>query len=303
MMQPVQFDPAHAVVWDNRPCPQRIGLALGGGASRGLAHIGVLEVLEENGVPVDCIAGASAGALVGGLYAAGITATRLRQLGYGLKWRDISKFTLPAINLASLNWGSLNPAIEFPLGLLDLDPLADWIDQVLGMSIRFDQLNIPFAAVATDITTSEMVVMNKGEIAKAIRASCSVPGVFTPCRRNGRLLVDGGAVNNLPVSVVRQMGADYVISVDLIGTEGIVQREPQNLIELSMTALYALIRASQSEAPMANRNIAPAIAHISLADMGSREELLAAGRAAAEAMIPEILSDLGRRSDPTVLPD
>jgi NTE family protein len=282
-------NPVRKIVWEKRPTPRHVGLALGGGAARGIAHVGVLEALDEHKIRIDYIAGASAGALVGGLYAAGVSARRLRELAAGLRWRAISHLSLPALDLSSLNLST--PIL--PLGLLEMDRLMEWIGRILGGPIRFDQLNIPFAAIATDIVTSEMIVMNEGEIAPAIRASCSVPGVFTPYRRNGRLLVDGGAINNLPVSVVRQMGAEYVIAVDLLPFPGDAPAEPHSIIEVSMTALYALIRASQNEGPLADCAITPAIAHISLADLGAAEELMEAGRQATEAMLPLIKADLG----------
>ncbi|MDQ3248095.1 MAG: patatin-like phospholipase family protein [Chloroflexota bacterium] len=278
--------PVRDIIWERRPRPQTIGLALGGGAARGIAHVGVLEVLEEHNIRPDYIAGASAGAVAGGLYAAGISARRMHELVRTLKWRSVSGIRLPSFNLARLS------AVTLPLGLLTLDRLIDWLDQIVGSAVDFDQLQTPFAAVATDIVTGEMIVMNEGPIAPAIRASCSVPGVFTPVRRNDRLLVDGGAVNNLPVSVVRQMGADYVIAVDLLRITGETPIEPKSLLEVTLTALYLLIRATQNEAPLADRTITPAIAHISLADLGKAEALIQAGRAAAEAVVPLIKQDL-----------
>jgi len=278
--------PLREIVWEKRPRPQRIGLALGGGAARGIAHVGVLEVLDEHGIRPNYIAGASAGAVAGGLYAAGVSATRMHELVRTLKWRNVSRIRLPSFNLTKLS------AVTLPLGLLALDRLIDWLEHVLGGAVEFEELNIPFAAVATDIVTAEMIVMNQGPIAPAIRASCSVPGVFIPVRRNNRLLVDGGAINNLPVSVVRQMGADYVIAVDLLAITGETPVEPKSLLEVTLTSLYLLIRATQSEGALADRTIMPAIAHISLADLGKAEALIEAGRAAAEAMLPLIKKDL-----------
>ncbi len=197
------------VVWDNPPRPQRVGLVLGGGAARGIAHVGVLQALEENGIYPAVIAGTSVGALVGGLYAAGVSSMRLATIVRDLKWLDLVSVRLPAIN-----WS--DPARTIPMGMVDLDKLMEWIDQVVGSPVDIQQLNLPYAAVATDLLSGEIVVMNEGPLAEAIRASCSVPGVFTPYHRNGRLLVDGVVVNNLPVSVAQDLGADYVIAVDLL---------------------------------------------------------------------------------------
>jgi NTE family protein len=140
--------------------------------------------------------------------------------------------------------------------------------------------------------SGEIVVMNEGPLAEAIRASCSVPGVFTPYHRNGRLLVDGVVVNNLPVTVAQNLGADYVIAVDLLPLMGHAQVEPRNVVELSMTALFMLARATQIEQELADVLIAPAITHINLADLNAGAELMAAGRAAAEAVIPRIQAAL-----------
>lgn len=273
------------VVWDNPPRPQRIGLVLGGGAARGVAHVGVLQALEENGIYPSVITGTSVGALVGGLYAAGVSSLRLAALVREIKWLDLVSVRLPTVN-----WSDL--ARTIPMGLVDLDKMIDWINQVVGGPVDIQQLNLPFAAVATDLLSGEIVVMNEGPLAPAIRASCSVPGVFTPYHRNGRLLVDGVVVNNLPVTVAQNLGADYVIAVDLLPLMGHAQVEPRNVVELSMTALFMLARATQIEQELADVLISPAITHINLADLNAGEELLAAGRQAAEAALPRIQAAL-----------
>src|SRR5688572_7765343 len=239
----MQADNSSPIVWDRAPRPRHVGLVLGGGAARGFAHVGVLMALEEHKVPIHCITGTSSGALAGGLFAAGVSATRLHALVSGLKWSSISSLSLPMLHLNSLSHSPLS----LPLGFLDLDRLIAWIDEVLDGPMSFDQLNLPFAAIATDIVSGQMVIMNEGALAPAVRASCTVPGIFTPYRRNGRLLVDGGAINNLPVAAVQQMGAEYTIVVNLLGLPVGCHKEPPNVLEVSMTALYALIRASQND--------------------------------------------------------
>lgn len=273
------------VVWDNPPRPQRVGLVLGGGAARGIAHVGVLQALEENGIYPAVIAGTSVGAMVGGLYAAGVSSMRLATIVRDLKWLDLVSVRLPAIN-----WS--DPARTIPMGMVDLDKLMEWIDQVVGSPVDIQQLNLPYAAVATDLLSGEIVVMNEGPLAEAIRASCSVPGVFTPYHRNGRLLVDGVVVNNLPVSVAQDLGADYVIAVDLLPLLGDSQAEPRNVVELSMTALFMLARATQIEQELADILIVPEITHVNLADLSAGEVLLEAGKRAAEAAIPHIQAAL-----------
>lgn len=278
-------------VWDKRPSPQQIGLALGGGVARGMAHIGVLQVLEECAVRPSYIAGTSAGALVGGLYAAGLDPYQIHELARTLRWSMLSNAPL------HITWSALN-SLAMPLGILGLDRLPRWIDDVLGIEMTFDQLKIPFAALATDVTTGETIVMNDGALGFAIRASCSVPGLFTPIRRGGRLLVDGGTSNNLPVSVVEAMGADYVIGVDLLPFDEAGPSEPRNILDVSMTALYTLIRTAQRDTPLADCLIQPAISQFSLSDLSAVEGLVAAGRAAAEAKLPALLRDLGRPAAP-----
>ncbi|MBX3015878.1 MAG: patatin-like phospholipase family protein [Caldilineaceae bacterium] len=274
------------LVWEKPLRPQRIGLVLGGGAARGIAHIGVLQALEAYQLRPHYIVGASAGALVGGLYAAGLSPADLTTLAYQLKWRDISSLPVTA------HWSTWM-APTMPLGILDLDRLMDWIRKILKRDVTFDQLPIPFAAIATDLSTGESIMLNDGPIAPAIRASCSVPGIFTPVRRQGRLLVDGGASNNLPISAVQQMGADYVIAVDLLPLVTDPVAEPKNILEVSITSLYTLIRAAQVDASLAHCVIQPQVGHISLADLTAIEELIVTGYQATLYRIPEILAALG----------
>jgi NTE family protein len=255
-----------------------------------MAHIGVLEALEVHGVRPDFIVGASAGALVGGLYAAGLSTAQMRTLAHQLKWWDVSRLPM------SVSWSTL-ATLTTPLGILDLDRLNKWIRKALGADPHFHELQIPFAAIATDIATGQSIMLNDGPIAPAIRASCSVPGIFTPVRRNGRLLVDGGASNNLPVSAVQQMGADYVIAVDLLPSVISPAAEPTNILEVTITSLYALIRSAQVDMPLAHCVIQPDVGHISLSELGAADELITAGYEATLQRMPEIVAALGRTTD------
>lgn len=276
------------VAWDRLPAPNHVGLALGGGAARGFAHIGVLEVLEEEKIPVHIVAGCSSGAIIGALFAAGIPAHQQHELVRDVRWNTVSTLSLLPKGLSSLSFSLKG----FPLGLLDLDKLIAWMQECMGGIENFDQLHLPFAAVATDIVTSELVIMNDGAVAPAVRASCSVPGVFTPFRRGERMLVDGGVIANLPVQVVRQMGAEYIISVDLLPAPGEHRKEPENIVDMSFTSIYALIRANQAYSEQADCTIAPDIEEYSLVDLTQAEGLIAAGRAAAQAKIATIRRDL-----------
>ncbi len=211
----------------NRP---RIGLVLSGGGARGIAHVGVLKVLEELHIPVDAIAGTSMGALVGGLYASGMPASEIERLINSLDWqaafRDRPSRTMLGFRrkqddrnfLVRYSLGIGKDGLELPTGLIQgqnqTQILRSATLSVAGIS-RFDQLPIPFCAIATDLESGSEVVMDSGDLVTAMRASMSAPGVFTPVEFNGRLLVDGGLVNNLPIDIARQMNVDVLIVVDV----------------------------------------------------------------------------------------
>jgi len=207
-----------------------IGLVLSGGGARGGAHVGVLKALEELNIPVDYIAGTSMGAIVGGFYAAGYTADEIKQLWQEVDWKaafsdqperrdkTMRKKELDAEFLIPYRIGFNKGSIQLPLGAIEGQHLDQIFHRIL-LSVQntsdFDQLPIPFRAVATDLVTGDEVVLSGGSLPDALRASMSVPGVFAPVHLNGQMLVDGGMANNLPVSVVREMGADIVIAVDI----------------------------------------------------------------------------------------
>jgi len=178
----------------------KIGLALASGGARGSAHVGVLKVLEREGIRISAVAGTSIGAVVGGAYAAGLSVERLEQEWLKTDLPRVIKSFLPTFPRAGLSSGG-----EFRKELYHL--LGD---------IRIEELEMPFAAMATDIDTGEAVVIREGPLYEAIRASASIPGIFHPVRWHGRLLVDGGLVEPLPVRICRELGADLVIGVDIV---------------------------------------------------------------------------------------
>ena len=206
----------------------RICLVLSGGGARGAAHVGVVKILEQMRVPVDCVVGTSMGAIVGAAYASGSTLPEMEDLLGTLSTRLLFKELPPreersihqklddARNLSpELGLGS--EGLLLPKGLVSgvqLESVLRRLSKAPGFH-RFDDLPIPYRAVATDLTTGKPVVLSQGELASAMRASMSVPGVVDPVRLEGRLLVDGGLTNNLPVDVARAMGADVVIAVNL----------------------------------------------------------------------------------------
>jgi NTE family protein len=208
----------------------RIGLVLSGGGARGAAHVGVLKVLEEMRVPIDAIAGTSMGAVVGGLYASGMSAAEIERQVNTIDWEDAFR-DRPARSLLNfrrraedgdflvqLPLGFREGRLQLPNGLIQGQKLSQFLREltlpVAGIA-NFDDLPTPFRAVATDLETGSAVVIGSGDLASALRASLSAPGIFAPVEREGRLLVDGGLANNLPVDIARAMGVDRVIVVDV----------------------------------------------------------------------------------------
>jgi len=263
---------------------KKIGLALGGGSARGLAHIGVLEVLDREGIPIDMIAGTSAGAIVGALYAQGKTITEITDLALGVE----------RYNLARLVDLSL-PRTGFIKGKKIKELLASFI----GGDIKFSDLKIPFACVATDIDTGEEIVIDRGSVPEAVRASISIPAVFTVVKRGGRYLVDGGLVNPVPVNIVKQMGADFIIAVNVIpgvtdrthrvDREGTESSKEPNIIHIIMQSIYigtySMVKASLE---MADIVIEPEVVHIGSGDFHRAQECILQGELAAQNSISEI---------------
>jgi NTE family protein len=176
----------------------KIGLALGSGSARGLAHIGVIRALKDAGIHVDCVAGTSIGAAIGAVYASG-KLDSLQETYLAMDWKKIAYFF----------------DVVFPKsGIIDGKKVTDFMREYVH-SECIEELPLPFNAVATELNSGKEVVLETGDVMDAVRASISVPGMFTPVRRNGRVLVDGGLVNPVPVNVARAMGADIVIAVDI----------------------------------------------------------------------------------------
>jgi len=193
----------------------KIGLALGSGGARGFAHLGVIKVLKEQGIPIDLIAGSSMGALVGSFYGAGIEMDRLYQLSTAFRRKYFLDFTVPK------------------MGFIAGKRVKEFI-KVFTHGKNIEDLSIPIGIVATDLMTGEKVVFKQGPVAEAVRASISIPGIFVPEKYNGRVLVDGGVSDRVPVAVAKEMGADIVIAVD-------VSRVKQNA---EITSIYDVIMQS-----------------------------------------------------------
>jgi NTE family protein len=248
-----------------------VGLALSGGAARGLAHVGVLQVLEREQVPVDCIAGTSVGSVVGAAYAAGIQGDPLLEMALQVRWRKIARPVWPR------------------LGFFSFAKLESYLIERVG-DLTFADLTLPYAAVATDLETGQPAILREGRIAPAVRASCSVPGAVTPVEWNGRLLADGGVVNNLPISVVRELGADIVIAVNLIHPP---TRRPKGLVEILGLTLERLIARAGDDPSTADVQIPIPLRGLgSLLRLSLGRQMVAMGQQAAEQALPSIWAAL-----------
>lgn len=255
----------------------RIGLALSGGSTHGAAHIGVLKVLEREGIHIDMIAGTSAGALVGSAYAAGIAIDEIAEIFKSMSWPQL-----------------LRPSLIRPLSLFNTSPMEKFLREKIGDG-EFKDLNIPFAAIACDIVTSEKVVLDKGPLAPAIRASASIPGLFNPVELDGRLLVDGGILDNLPIDQVKKMGADYVIAVDLSKREG-PNKKPENPIEVILDMFDIMqVRSALPDPDECDCYISPSMVQYSKWDFSKADEMIKEGMAAAEKKVDQLRKDLRLR--------
>ncbi|TDK51553.1 patatin-like phospholipase family protein [Pseudomonas moraviensis] len=274
----------------------KVGLVLSGGAARGLAHIGVLKALEEQGIRIDAIAGTSMGAVVGGLYASGYKIDELEKLALSIDWQAALSDAPPREDvpfrrkqddrdflvkqkLSFRDDGSLG----LPLGVIQGQNLALLLESLLAHTSDtrdFDKLPIPFRAVTTDIANGEKVVFRKGHLPQVIRASMSIPAVFAPVELDGRLLVDGGMTDNIPLDVAREMGVDIAIVVD-IGTPLRNRKQLTTVVDVLNQSITLMTRRN-SEEQLATLHandvlIQPALAAFGVTDFGKAQEMIDAG--------------------------
>lgn len=303
--------PAHA---GGLACPSRggtdarpsVGLVLSGGGARGYAHLGVLKVLEENRIPIDCIAGTSMGAVVGGLYASGMSASEMQRRLSGVNLADIAfdvreRAELPQTQredeqnyVNSLTVGVGSDGLRLPRGLVQGNRLqallSDWTGSVPG-NVSFDKLPIPYRAVATDLRTGQMVVLDHGSLPQAIRASMALPGLFAPTDVDGRTLVDGGLVSNLPVDTARAMGADVVIAVDIGSPLRSLDAlaSPADVMQ-QMIGILVRQNVAQQRARLAAGDllIQPELGSLTFTDFANAAQAIAAGEVAARAALPQL---------------
>lgn len=253
---------------------KKLGLVLGAGGAKGLAHIGVLQVLERENIKIDLIAGASMGALVAAAYAAGTDVDMMEKFAGEINQNLIMDMNIPRV------------------GLLKGDRAMSLIS-LLTHRKRFDQMNIPLAVIATDINKGEPVVFREGNVAEAVRASISIPGVFNPVRINGQLLVDGAVTARLPVFAVKEMGADYIIGVDVKtfsrGEETVKVRNIYDVIMQAIEIMEGKVASHSME--MTDCLITPDTTPFAIMDFTCAPKCIAAGREAALRKIGQIKSE------------
>jgi len=253
---------------DRGPKRPRVGLALSGGFARGIAHIGVLKVLKEHHIPVDCIAGTSVGALIGAAYAAGTSLEEMEKQAALTIFTDFGRWKLSRLGLAS------NEKLDAFLARFT-------------KCTRFEDLRIPLAVAATELGSGKTKYFTKGDLRLAIRASCAYPGLFVPLELEGSLLVDGFVTDPLPADGARFLGADVVIGVHLSTVSD--QRNPTNLIDVLGRTFTIVQQASeQNWRRMANVVIEPNVAEFAWDGFSKTPEMIAAGEAATRAALPAI---------------
>jgi NTE family protein len=302
-----QSTPAAPVaVADTMPHRPRIGLVLAGGGAKGGAHVGVLKVLEEMHIPIDCIAGTSMGALVGGGYASGIPAADLQKFLVGIDWprvvggvglrkyEPIEQKSAGVTYSNSLDMGLRDGEVIVPSGIINTSGIDDLLRSYVAKARSqsdFDKLPIPYRAVATDMVSGQMVVLSGGDLATAMRASMAIPGAFAPVRLGNYILNDGGMVRNLPVDVARDMCADVVIAVNLV-TQPTTPDKLQSATQLAGRAMDVMLEANvqlqlQTLKP-GDVRIDVHMGDIGTADFQRVPETIPLGEAAARAVASQL---------------
>ncbi len=255
------------------PPKPKIALVLGGGAARGFAHVGVIRILEQEKIPVDMIVGTSVGSLIGAIYAADARSFELEWTAFQLEKEDLFDF------------GVFNAVTG--MGFAKGDKLEAWVKSHIKTA-NIENLRIPFAAVATDLNWGYKVVLDQGSLPRAIRASAAIPGVFQPVTHQGKILVDGGVVDNIPISVAKAKGADIVIAVDISANVG--NTNITNLVDVTLQAtniMFALnVEHSKKDADVL---ITPAgIGDIGMLDFTQKKRCMQAGIEATQRATPAI---------------
>lgn len=249
----------------------KIALVLGAGSSKGFAHIGALKVLEMNHIPINMIVGTSVGSAVGSLYAYGYDAFQLQRISFSVGKGDIVDFILP-LPTNGFIWG---------------EKLEEFINKTLN-NTPMEKLKIPFYAVATDIQTGQEVVFGSGNTGQAVRASCSIPGIFRPVRIGDGMYVDGGVVSPIAVDAARRLGADIVIAVDI--SSGIDRTKPESTIA-TIFQTFNIMYSKLSDIQLARADVVirPKVDYIGSSDFSKRHEAILEGEKAAMEALPQIM--------------
>lgn len=254
----------------------RIGLALGGGAARGFAHIGVIKALEAQGIVPEIVVGTSAGSVVGSLYASGMNGFTLQKTAMAMDEATISDWALPLFSKSS--------------GLLKGEALQNYVNKAVG-NAPIEKLRIRFGAVATDLKTGQPILFNRGNTGMAVRASSAVPSVFQPVVIGKKTYVDGGLVAPVPVRYVREMGADFIIAVNISSaTEGAATASSLDVLMQTFSIMGQ--RLNHFELKDADIVITPALGNMGSSDFGNRNLAILAGEQAAAAVMPQIKAKL-----------
>ena len=273
-VKPTPPAPAVKVVPPAPPAKVRIGIALGGGAAKGFAHIGVIKMLEANGFKPEVVSGTSAGSVVGAFYASGMDAFQMQQHAVALDEASIRDVTL------------------FNGGMVRGQKLQDYVNRMVG-NRAFDKMKKPFAAVSTQLETGQRTVFVNGNIGQAVRASCSIPGVFEPVKIGKFYYVDGGVVSPVPVDAARQLGADFVIAVDI--STRITGKTPENLLGVVNQSITIMgQKLGEQEIARADVVIRPKVNDIGPADFEQRARAILEGEKAALAAMPQIRAKLAQ---------
>jgi NTE family protein len=255
----------------------KVGVALGGGFARGIAHVGVLRALEENEIPIDFIAGTSVGALIAAAYASGTSLDDMAHQASLTRFRDFGRWTLSRMGMASN------------------ERLQDFLSRMATAKF-FHEMRIPLAIVATDLIKGESVHFRTGEIGPALRASCAYPGLFLPVEYRGHFLVDGFLTEQVPAPAVREMGAEVVISVHL--EPGLLESKPRNTIEV-ISRSFSIIQGVSRQSWRAATDVLlePNVHHVLWDEFVKSPQLISAGAECARAAMPQIKALLSRTTN------
>ncbi len=257
-----------------RKGPPKVALVLGGGAARGFAHVGVIRVLEQEKIPIHMIVGTSVGSLIGALYASDPNSFNLEWLAFTIEKEDIFDY--------SVLYSKMGPV------------LGERLEKFIQTKVRaktLEQMKIPFYAVATDLNSGGTWVFEKGSVAKAVRASCSIPGIFQPLELGGRMYVDGGVTDNLPVDVARARGADIIIAVNI--QTNIQNPQINSLVDVILQSINIMGRELVSyKCRDYDVLIEPNVGDVGLTDFSQKKRLVDAGIQAAKQALPKIRKSL-----------